>query len=91
MPLCVFISSGGQAISFLRKHSLYSVYDYDHGKDLGYEVGIILSSFDLFSNITYLYFNLLKNLFNHAGHTQHICKNTMSWFSDGACYTYKLS
>ena len=20
---------------------------------------------------------LLKNLFNHAGHTQHICKNTM--------------
>jgi hypothetical protein len=34
---------------------------------------------------------LLKNLFNHAGHTQHICKNTMGWFSDGACYTYKLS
>jgi hypothetical protein len=21
--------------------------------------------------------NLLKKLFNHAGHTQHICKNTM--------------
>jgi hypothetical protein len=28
---------------------------------------------------TYLLTYLLKNLFNHAGHTQHICKNTMGW------------
>jgi hypothetical protein len=28
--------------------------------------------------LTYLLTYLLKNLFNHAGHTQHICKNTMS-------------
>jgi hypothetical protein len=32
--------------------------------------------------LTFLLTYLHNNLFNHAGHTQLICKNTMSQFSD---------